>query len=323
MRQKMWSWTLAFACAAFIGAGTANFVPDSPEDACVGDCSGLIQLQERKVDSNVSMDWRLRRHRWRRHYEGGGASNSFALPFGYTILGPEGQMVARLLMPMALPCPSHLSIGGAQVPVRVRAEPTVGSHRVWYTDGERYQFDADEDSNPMAPLIYEDRVCEAFVSEPSGKAVFQLQDGSSVEVPVPARKPQRFLVMGDTGLRIEPSNDGWCSEKLESPRMLYGGKTCASGSLLNAYNGSLVDGLFQATHDPADPAKNGWPFQRVCEQTLKSSKPGDVVIHTGDYTRLDALGSNHFSKYLKIAMSFCSARLIKQLSRARLWLLYR
>ena len=277
------SW-IPFAFVAFIAgtACTASFVP------APGDCSLL--LQERKAESNE--EWRWRRHR--RHYEGGGAAKGFALPFGYTILGPERNMVARLLVPLPMPCPSHLSIGGAQVPVHVRAEPSVGGHRVWYTDGERYQYDFDSDTNPHPPFMYEDRVCEAFVSEASGIAVFHLEDGSSVEVPVPARNPQRFLIMGDTGLRIEPTNDGWCSEDLESPRSLYGGKTCPSGSLLPEYNASLVDGLFQGSYEAADPAKNGWPFQSVCEQTLRSSKPGDVAIHTGDYTRLDA---NHTSKW--------------------------
>lgn len=221
-------------------------------------------------------------------------SRSFTLPFGYTILGPGRQVVARLLLPITVPCPAELRVTMGDrkqlVPVRVRAEPHVGMHGVWYTEGHRFQHLTDINytyANPVSPFTYEDRVCEApFVPEFLGEgimAAFQLQDGSSVKVPMPARQPKRFLVMGDSGLRIKADNDGWCSENLQDPKDLYGGKTCPSESLLSNYNASLVDGLFQSTSNEADPALNGWPFEEVCERVLKSSQRDDVMVHVGDY----------------------------------------
>ena len=151
------------------------------------------------------MPWRSRRAR---------SPRSFALPLGYTILGPGRQVVARLLLPITVPCPAELRVAMGDrkqlVPVRVRAEPHVGMHGVWFTEGQRFQYQTGINytfANPISPFAYEDRVCEApFVPEFLGEgivAAFQLQDGSSVKVPMPARQPERFLVMGDSGLRIK------------------------------------------------------------------------------------------------------------------------
>mmetsp|Transcript_17274 Transcript_17274/g.38244 ORF Transcript_17274/g.38244 Transcript_17274/m.38244 type:complete len:605 (-) Transcript_17274:4-1818(-) len=222
------------------------------------------------------------------------SSRSFALPLGYTILGPGRQVVARLLLPITVPCPAELRVTMGDrkqlVPVRVRAEPHFGIHGAWFTEGQRFQHLTGTNyafANPISPFAYEDQVCEApFVPEFLGEgivAAFQLQDGSSVKVPMPARQPKRFLVMGDTGLRIKAKNDGWCSEKLRNPKNLYGGKTCPLESLLSNYNASLVDGLFQSNSNRADPALNGWPFEEVCERVWKSSRRGDVMVHVGDY----------------------------------------
>ena len=164
-------------------------------------------------------------------------------------------------------------------------------HGVWYTEGQRYQHLTDINytyGNPISPFTYEDRVCEAgpFVPDFFGedvRAAFHLQDGNLVRVPIPPRQPGRYLVIGDTGLRIKAENDGWCSENLGSPKDLYGAKTCPSESLLSNYNATLVEGLFQSTSSEADPAMNGWPFQEVCESMEKSSHYGDVMVHVGDY----------------------------------------
>ena len=142
------------------------------------------------------------------------SSRSFALPLGYTILGPGRQVVARLLLPITVPCPAELRVTMGDrkqlVPVRVRAEPHFGIHGAWFTEGQRFQHLTGTNyafANPISPFAYEDQVCEApFVPEFLGEgivAAFQLQDGSSVKVPMPARQPKRFLVMGDTGLRIK------------------------------------------------------------------------------------------------------------------------
>lgn len=210
-------------------------------------------------------------------------------------MGPGRSVVSRMLLPIDVPCPSelHLALGKKKqvVAVHVRAEPHVGMHGVWYTEGQRYQHLTDINytyGNPISPFTYEDRVCEAgpFVPDFFGeevRAAFHLQDGNSVQVPMPPRQPGRYLVIGDTGLRIKAENDGWCSENLGSPKDLYGAKTCPSESLLSNYNATLVEGLFQSTSSEADPAMNGWPFQEVCESMQKSSHYGDVMVHVGDY----------------------------------------
>ena len=148
----------------------------------------------------------------------------FSLPFAYTVLGPGREVVARVLLPLEMPCPNKLRITWQDqvqvVPVDLRAEPLVGLHSVWYTDGKRFQHLTEINyiyGNPAAPFRYEDRVCEArFVPNFLGKglvAKFHLHGGGRLRVPMPSSQPRRYFVLGDTGLRVKATNDGWCAEE--------------------------------------------------------------------------------------------------------------
>ena len=151
-------------------------------------------------------------------------SRGFSLPFGYTVLGPGREVVARILLPLEMPCPNTFRITLQDqvqvVPVDLRAEPLVGLHSVWYTEGERFQHLTEINytyGNPAAPFRYEDRVCEArFVPNFLGKglvAQFHLHGGGRLRVPMPSSQPRRYFVLGDTGLRVKAENDGWCAEE--------------------------------------------------------------------------------------------------------------
>lgn len=115
------------------------------------------------------------------------AGAEFSLPFGYTILGPGHQVVARLLVPSNVDCPADLELElGDQVQrvaVQVRAEPHAGTHGHWYTEGVKYEYlDGINytSSNPLIAFSYDDRVCEArFVPDFLGEnlvASFHLED---------------------------------------------------------------------------------------------------------------------------------------------------
>ena len=280
--------TLGFLSVPVLAWAAFIEVPEVCEDGA------LLQPSFQRPRRRYGFSPLEHRETWRKRRRKPHKPHGFSLPFGYSIMGPGRQVVSRLLLPIDVPCPSelHVTLGKKKqvVAVHVRAEPPVGTHGVWYTEGQRYQHLTDINytyGNPISPFTYEDRICEApFVPEFLGEkvtAAFHLHDGNLVQVPIPPRQPGRFLVIGDTGLRIKAENDGWCDENLGSPKDLYGAKTCPSESVLTYYNATLVEGLFQSTSREADPALNGWPFQEICESVQKSSHYGDVMVHVGDY----------------------------------------
>lgn len=193
--------TLCLTCGTSAGDEAIPEALDADDQCTLPDC-GVNALQLRSRSSHGTL----------------------SLPFGYTVLGPGREVVARVLLPLEMPCPNQLRITLQDqvqvVPVDLRAEPLVGLHGVWYTDGERFQHLTKinyTDGNPATPFTYNDRVCEArFVPNFLGQglvAKFHLHNNETLEVPMPSRSPQRYFVLGDTGLRVEAMNDGWCAEE--------------------------------------------------------------------------------------------------------------
>ncbi|CAE8654219.1 unnamed protein product [Polarella glacialis] len=227
-------------------------------------------------------------------------AGSFSLPFAYSIMGPNGTLVARLISKVEESCPAELRVtlksgGTRSIPVVVRAEPAVG-HGLFYMDGVMTNTMAGlntTSSNPHPVFNFADRVCEARLD----KALLNLglQSGhfaldspeAMLVVPLPASSPSAYVTVGDTGLRIKSKNDGWCAVGLGKPQTRYSGKTCPADDLTNTYDPSRVDGMFQRADDSIDPSLNGWPFHKVAAQAAQevlNATGGAIVVHVGDFT---------------------------------------
>lgn len=222
----------------------------------------------------------------------------FSLPFAYSILGPGGSLVARLILPLTESCPEELVLSQClgrrkRVPVTVHAEPTVG-HSLFSVNGKT--FDSMNGlnlsiSSPHPAFNFADRVCEARVEAAVASklkgAYFQVSSGSIMSVPVPPANPTKYVVVGDTGLRIKIKNDGWCKKDMGKPATLHHGKTCTPEDFMDAYDPKKVDGMFQSGGDSLNPALNEWPFNKVAaaaSREVQNAGGKAVIVHVGDFT---------------------------------------
>lgn len=143
----------------------------------------------------------------------------------WTQLGPEGAVSLRAVVRAGENCPA-VTVGGERLAMRLRASP--GGH------------DPLPEGNPAFDPPFPVAACELVLPAGSGEA--KLDERS---LPLPAVRPQRIVVLGDTGCRI---------------------KVAASGK---------SDPL----QDCTDP--QAWPWARVAAAAARS-RP-DLVIHVGDY----------------------------------------
>jgi len=200
-----------------------------------------------------------------------------------------------LILPVTDPCPKKFvvkkgALWSQKVPVKVRAEPSVG-HGQFSLTGKVFDTMAGLNytiSSPHPAFNFADRVCDARVDSPSSAvtAYFALTRGR-LSVPLPLANPCKIVVVGDTGLRIKSTNDGWCKEDMGKPETLYSAKTCPAENMTAEYDPTKVSGLFQSASKSIDPASNGWVWDKVAAEAsweVRKAQGKAVVLHVGDYT---------------------------------------
>ena len=169
-----------------------------------------------------------------------------AFPIVYVLYGPKGP-IARAVVDADDACP-ELVHAGDTLPVKIRG---VGDNVM-----------------PSAFLV---RVCDGPLPRVSSGATF-----GGKPLPSTTDNPERFLLMGDTGLRIKPSNNGDCASNYTGDK-LYGVHTECSDPI--DYDVEKVYGHFQGVDEPMEVA---WPLKEGV--VAKAAAEGaDLLLHVGDY----------------------------------------
>eukprot|EP00428_Durinskia_dybowskii_P014247 CAMPEP_0170212984 /NCGR_PEP_ID=MMETSP0116_2-20130129/6114_1 /TAXON_ID=400756 /ORGANISM="Durinskia baltica, Strain CSIRO CS-38" /LENGTH=555 /DNA_ID=CAMNT_0010463531 /DNA_START=116 /DNA_END=1783 /DNA_ORIENTATION=- len=224
-------------------------------------CSGSAQQTNRQgpcsasecidVDERDSLSWlqwsRVRKVAHGPDELGGlgwlhpGPTQPAPFPIVYSVLGLGGQPYARAIVGIADSCPP-ISIDG----LKEQPEVTI---RATGSGGLPYDF----------PV----RVCEAAL--PIGH-----QGGTFGGRPVPAmtQDPTKYLLVGDTGLRLKVKNLGNCKEFSDSET--YGVPMCRT---YEAFNKSNVKGDVQSL--------DNWPLYDLFTSAAETNP--DLVVHLGDY----------------------------------------
>lgn len=182
------------------------------------------------------------------------------LPYSYVIFGSGITAIARVLVSLnaTTTCPTLIAEDDNMafpIPeVSLRAE-----------------------GNTALPYAFPIRVCEAYIELESHKSAWsdgRLHfDGINVTAPIKT-DPQRFLLIGDTGLRSKPSDLGLgkCSS---SPFLLYDVSQCPYNFTEADLNSSKDSGEFQSLGD------DSWPLKTL--QDLAAQEEADVIVYVGDY----------------------------------------
>ncbi len=148
-----------------------------------------------------------------------------AFPIVYVLYGPKGP-IARAIVDATDACP-ELVHAGDTLPVKTRG---VGEN--------------------VMPSAFPVRVCDGPLPRVSSGATF-----GGKPLPATTDNPERFLLMGDTGLRIKPKNNGDCASAYTGDK-LYGVHTVCSDPI--DYDVEKVDGHFQGVDEPMEVA---WPLK--------------------------------------------------------------
>jgi len=120
--------------------------------------------------------------------------------------------------------------------------------------------------NEMFPVT----VCDVNLPDGFTSAVVCQQN-----LPLVPSNPQKYLLIGDTGMRLKIKNAG------VNDTTCTNYATCAS-----SFSESLFSGTFQGIGKSLDPDMNQWPYQTIAAKA-KSENP-DVVIHVGDYLYIES-----------------------------------
>jgi len=167
-------------------------------------------------------------------------------PFVYVVLGPGGRPLARAIVSDSDSCPSiHLYDAPAPV-VRVRAV------------GQSAAGDAED------PHDFPVKVCEAELPKETRGGTW-----GGRPLPLLTIHPVRYALVGDSGLRVKPKNDGTCRKFADKKDELYGLPVCEE---TGPFDPSLVKGDFQAL--------DNWGMRAVFEAAARTNP--HLVIHVGD-----------------------------------------
>lgn len=159
------------------------------------------------------------------------------LPLAYMILG-DGEAVLRVIVEPESPCP--LLVGNEAPPMVVRA---TGDHQT---------------THAFPITVCEARLAQGAMQQAWNEGRIHI-DGVASSIQIPLR-PQRTVLLGDTGLRSKPNNP----------------TTCATNATLDAAapcRGNATSGRFQSLLN--------WSLSTIADYA--SVEQPDLVLHMGDY----------------------------------------
>jgi Calcineurin-like phosphoesterase len=185
------------------------------------------------------------------------------LPYSYVVFGSGVEVIPRLLVPLDRGCPEIIADNNGtdstvELPIPASVTRAVG------------------DTN--LPYAFPVRVCEVRITLESHKKAWtagtlRWEGVETASTPIPL-DPTRFLLIGDTGLRVKPKDLGLGKCKA-AQYPLYDIEQCEVNFTQADLNASTVKGDFQSTDE------SSWPLRTL--QTYASLEEADVVVYVGDY----------------------------------------
>lgn len=178
------------------------------------------------------------------------------LPFPYTLLGSDGDVLARVMVDLNETCPTLV----ADDEIDLESFPEVM---------ERAAGDF------TLPDAFPVRLCEVRLQLPADKLLWSESKVRFAGVDQNVRltsNPKKYLLMGDSGLRVKPKDLGLGKCK-SSGYELYGIPQCDENFTQADLNSSEVSGDYQSLSD--------WPLQVL--QSKAAAEEPDVVVYVGDY----------------------------------------
>ena len=181
------------------------------------------------------------------------------LPITYVVMGDLGVAIPRVIVDTNQDCPEMLVSTSATI----SEVPTVTVRAI---------------GDFTLPHAFPIKVCQAVLETDEQKIAWNNEelrfnltgtDAPSPNVQIPL-DPAKFLLIGDTGLRVKPTDVG-LGECSSGPQV-YGVHQCPF-NFSEADLNSTVDGEFQGLDD--------WPFRTV--QSIAAQMDPDIVLHVGDY----------------------------------------
>jgi hypothetical protein len=180
------------------------------------------------------------------------------LPITYTVFGPDGVAIPRIVVPLNQSCPGFVvkSPGSVISDIKLRVQ---GDFNL--------------------PHAFPVKVCEVRLDTDAlkdawsaGTIAFSGTDPSQ-NVVIPTN-PRRVLIFGDTGLRVKPTNLGLgtCDR---SPFTVYGVKQCPFNFTKGDVNLTSVAGDFQPLQD--------WHLDNMLKVAVDQHPDLDLAVHVGDY----------------------------------------
>jgi len=170
-------------------------------------------------------------------------SNCNGLVLSYVLFSPNGA-IARSIVPDNNACPP-LTVDGRAIKSSVHAGP-----------------------EPGFPVT----VCDAPL--PAGAKAHVCGN----VLPTVPTDPKKYVLIGDTGMRLKVSNYGTSTNKADKKKDMCAadanGENCA-------FNAEAFSGHIQGLGQDLDPDANMWPYQTVAEAAANANP--DVVVHVGDY----------------------------------------
>jgi len=199
-------------------------------------------------------------------------------PIIYVILGPQGIPRVRSIIDRNDDCPTP-NIDGLGAVMMKALHDGVSPIRGF---GESL-------SNPdKLPYLFNVKLCEAVIQKDS-KSSEDIQAGvmkllfknQTYDVPAVKTNPKKFLLLGDTGMRVSPTNLGFGN--LGKDNTNSGGPDCTAPKIYginqcytNVTEADLIEkptGSFQGT--------NEWFFKEIADHAAKEEV--DVIVSVGDY----------------------------------------
>lgn len=191
------------------------------------------------------------------------------LPYSYVVFGSGVEVIPRLLVPADRDCPevvaddNDTTASTIELPIPSSVTRAVG------------------DTN--LPYAFPIRVCEVRITLESHKQAWnagflrweglETATAAAAATPIPI-DPTRFLLIGDTGLRVKPKDLGLGKCKA-AQYPLYDIEQCEVNFTEADLNASSVKGDFQSTD------QSSWPLRTL--QTYASQEEADVIVYVGDY----------------------------------------
>merc|ERR1719401_907822 len=168
-------------------------------------------------------------------------------PIVFVVLGPGGYPTARAVVARGSQCPE------------LKYLPNASHHRP--NESEHLPVRIRVEGDDELPYAFPVRVCEADL--PKGLPEMSMTFGDRVLPPIPAN-PSKYVLIGDTGLRVKPKNTGDCLKHKDSK--LYGVHQC---EVRGSFDETRVNGAFQSI--------DYWPAQSIMDAAAVTEP--DVVVH--------------------------------------------